>query len=187
MAPKDNDKPIPGESQAAQQEKKQLQDAAANVTKAAAKLHEKLGERLGGMPLNRFITKDELRAMKEEVDGVDDLFAKEERDLLRDAEVRIMKYDPNGLLTDVTDRVRPEHLRPEDIADVRVEPGLTIPRNADGKLDQEGALDLLTKLLSGGRRRAYSTSFDDRLAQLQLKEMENVINEADKTLEHWKK
>lgn len=156
-----------------------ISGAAADVTKAA--------EKFNGIPLNRFITKDELKRMKEDVDGVNDLFDKQERDLLKELEVRVMKYDPNGRITDVTDKIRPGDIRPEEIVDVRADRNLPLPRNADGKLNQEGALDLLTALLGGGRGRRATPYFDERRQKLELDEMEAAINDAEKILQHWKK
>jgi hypothetical protein len=181
---KDDDKP----EQPVEQAQQQTADVAKNVVKAAANLNERLkAAKIGDTPLNRFMTKDDLRAAMREVNEVDDLFDKQEKDLLKDIEVRVMKYDPNGRMTDVTDRVRPGDIRPEDIVDVRADRGLPLPRNADGKLNQEGALDLLTALLGGGRNRRAPSYFDDRMTKLQMDEMEAAINEADKILEHWKK
>jgi hypothetical protein len=177
---KDDDKPMPGE-QPVQKAQEQIAEAAEDVNKAAEKFNSL-------PPLNRFMSKSDLRAAMREVGEMDDLFDKQEKDLLRGiAEVRVMKYDEAGRMTDVTDKIRPGDLRPEDIADVRIDRGLPIPRNADGKLDQEGALDLLTKLLSGGVRSRRTSSFDDRMSKLQMDEMEAAINDAEKILEHWKK
>lgn len=159
------------------QAQQKIHDAAQGVTKAA--------EKFNGIPLNRFITKDELKRLKQDVEGTDDLFAREEQDMLKDIEVRVMKYDPTGRMTDVTDRIRPGDIRADQIADIRADRGLPIPRNADGKLDQEGALDLLTALLSGGRRGVRLSP--EAVVQRQMREMEVVLDEAGKTLEHWKK
>lgn len=173
-----DDKPTPEGQPEVQQAQQQIDAAAQDVTKAA--------EKFGGVPLNRFMSKDDLRMTMREVDSMDDMFRKQEKAMTENLDVRVLKVDPSGRMTDVTNRVRPEDIPHNLIKDFRAEPGVEIPRNADGSLNREEALSMLTSLLGGGRSRKEQV-YAEATSQRQIRAMEAAISEADKLLEHWKK
>jgi hypothetical protein len=129
---------------------------------------------------------------KKGVDDLDDEFSEEEvfqkeslvdflRGKLREAEVRVMKIGPKGEFIDVTDKVNPKDIRPEDIASIRTEDdGRTFPlgRNRQSK---EAAYQVLQRMVPGLRPEATSNKSES------IRQMELTLNESDKILEHWKK
>jgi hypothetical protein len=92
-------------------------------------------------------------------------------------EIRVMQVGPDGLLTDVSDKVNAKDLKPEDISGIQTENGRTIPIGQS----REAAYRLLQELLtSASAASQFGTSES-------IRRMELVLAESDKILEHWKK
>jgi hypothetical protein len=127
---------------------------------------------------------DALEAAEDKWDGVQ----KDVEDLdkgFKDMEnnsigVRVMQVGPKGELTDVTDKVNPRDLRPEQIADFRTEGAMSIPLGPDGRIDREAALDILSKIMKKSGKSSGSSSEEA------MKRMEAALNESDRILEHFK-
>jgi hypothetical protein len=100
--------------------------------------------------------------------------------------VQVLKVGADGRLTDVTDKVNPRDIRPEQITEIRGDAMNRIPTRPDGTIDKEAAMNLLSLLVGGTsstrlRRNASDTSAES------IRRMEKTLAESDKILEHWKK
>jgi hypothetical protein len=100
-----------------------------------------------------------------------------------DVEVRVLQVDPRtGRTTDVSDRVRPTDLKPEQIKAFDSSDGsVRIPRLPDGTVDREAAMDMLAQLVMGDRL-GGKTRPDPK-----IQEMEALLKETDKILAHWRR
>jgi hypothetical protein len=123
-----------------------------------------------------------------EIDDLDTEFMTEEQavDRLRRKfeSVRVMQIGPNGVLTDVSDKVNPSDLRPEHIAGVQTEDGRTFPLGRTPQ-NREAALRFLQDIMPG-LRLSTGTSAKDSTSN-SIRRMEAALAEGDKILEHWKK
>jgi hypothetical protein len=127
----------------------------------------------------------ELEQVQQSIDALDKEFDAEESfvDKLKskfkkgEVAVRVMQVGPDGRLIDVSDKVNPEDLRPEDISRVQTDDGRTLDRNPQSR---EAALQLLRELESLPRKARNSTTES-------IRQMELALAESDKILEHWKK
>lgn len=140
---------------------------AAHVLAAARKLF--------GNPDRDRIANNLLDDTLREVDDMDLAFDEEEKAMNTD--VKILEIGPNGQLTDVTGRVSPRSLRPEQIADFRLD-GRSLPTGSDGRIDKAAALDLLSQIMGKERGNTKDAA---------MKRMEATLAESDRILEHWKK
>ena len=135
----------------------------------------------------------------EAVDALDEAFNADEEEtfahVLRskfssdDVEVRVMQVGPNGRLTDVSDKVNAKDLRPEDISGVKIEDKKTVHSLGRNPQSRETAFRLLQELLPGLKTQLKS-GFDPArggATSKSIKEMELVLAESDKILDHWKK
>ena len=99
-----------------------------------------------------------------------------------DVDVRVMQIGPNGTLIDVSDKVNPKDLRPDQIGGIQTADGrpLSLGRNPQSR---EAALRLLQEMLPGLRLgiEPKSTTANS------IRKMEEALGESDKILEHWKK
>jgi hypothetical protein len=166
-----------------------------DVAKAKAKMGEgaravgKAAERVLRIPMDaetRFGADWDKSA--NELDALDKEFAADEEenfvDVLKskfrkgEVDVRVMQLGPDGRLTDVSDKVNPKDLKPEDIGGIQTDDGraLAIGRNPQSR---EAALRLLQELLPMPLGQ-YRTSES-------IRRMELVLAESDKILAHWKK
>jgi hypothetical protein len=116
-------------------------------------------------------------ATKAEVDSMDKQFQGE------DITVRVLQIGPDGKLTDVSEKVNPKDLRPEQIAEMRSDT-LSIPMGKDGKIDREAAKELLAQIMgSGSYRPSQGTSPTTSIA---MSKMEAALAESDKIIKHFK-
>lgn len=131
---------------------------------------------------------DDWDATVEDVDSLDNEFETENmlnkimEKFERGASVRVMQIGPNGALTDVSDKVSPKDLRPEQISGIHTESGTTLTRNPQNR---EAALKLLQELLPGLRPGLLNPPKGTQSTSIRL--MEKALAESDKILEHWKK
>ena len=103
-----------------------------------------------------------------------------------DVDVRVMQLGPNGSLVDVSDKVGPKDLRPENFAGIQTEDGRVLmgPTGlGPSPRSQETALRLLEQILPGFK---ISNSGKDSTTN-SVRRMEAALLESDKILEHWKK
>jgi|SRR5271166_3079743 len=106
---------------------------------------------------------------KSRVQGMDQEFA--------DVEVRVMQIGPDGRLTDVSDRVSPRDLRPEQIEGFQSSDGsVRLPRRPSGEIDHEATLDLMAQLV--GIKRDIKAAGPSPA----MREMEVLLAESDKLL-----
>ena len=155
----------------------------------AAKTVSTIGSRLerlfsGNMPWGKAM---------HDVDDLDAEFDKEEvMNTLRQkldqgaVDVRVMQIGPNGSLVDVSDKVNPKDLRPEEFAGIQTEDGRVLmgPTGlGPSPRSQETALRLLEQILPGFK---ISNSGKDSTTN-SVRRMEAALLESDKILEHWKK
>jgi len=94
-----------------------------------------------------------------------------------DIDVRVMRVGPNGQLTDVSDRINARDLRPEQIADVRLD-GKSLPVGSDGRIDKDAALSLLAQIISGSPFGSPSENA--------MRRMEAALAKSDRILAHFK-
>src|SRR5271157_542882 len=106
---------------------------------------------------------------KSRVNSMDQEFA--------DVEVRVMQIGPDGRLTDVSDRVSPRDLRPEQIEGFQSSDGsVRLPRRPSGEIDHEATLDLMAQLV--GIKRDIKAAGPSPA----MREMEVQLAESDKLL-----
>lgn len=99
-----------------------------------------------------------------------------------DVEVRVMQVGPDGRLTDVSDRVSPRDIRPEQIEGFQSSDGsVKLPRRPSGEIDHEAALDLLGQLV-GRTRFPNRRPIEETASTAAMKEMEDLLTESDKIL-----
>jgi hypothetical protein len=138
-----------------------------------------------------------------DVDAMDKAFGEEEvlqresfinfmKDKLRSGEheVRVMQIGPKGELIDVTDKVKAEDLKPEDIRGIQTDDGKTVSLGRNPQ-SREAAYQALQRMLpglqplpprlSGWTPRPVSGKSES------MRRMELILEESDKLLEHWKK
>lgn len=145
--------------------------------------HEELGRKLFG----------QWDRARKDVDDLDAEFEKSEKDererlmqgieqKLKEGglEVRVMQIGPDGRTRDVSDKVSPRDLRPEQIGGIQTEDGKTISLGRNPQ-SRESALRLLQDLLgrSGAPEGTASSS--------SMRKMEETLAESDRILQHWKK
>jgi hypothetical protein len=150
---------------------KRDEDAQA-VIDAAKKLFGKRGDREITDALD-----GQMNTVQNDVDELDKGFKDMETNPIG---VRVMQVGPKGELTDVTDKVNPRDLRPEQIADFRMEGGMNIPLGSDGRIDREAAMELLSKIMGKGGKSSGSSSEEA------MKRMEAALSESDRILAHFK-
>lgn len=169
---------------------------------SGAKAVGKAAKNLLRIPVDTYIGR-KWGETSDDVSALDKEFSKEEKlnDLRKkleagDVEVRVMQVTPSGRLKDVSDKVNPKDLNPDDLVGMDIEtgtrqPGVYVPRS------REEALQLLQEILPG----KYSTSNDkiaSRVEQMRrlkaqeqqsesMRRMEATLADSDKILEHWKK
>ena len=117
------------------------------------------------------------------VNGIDKQFKDQDmknKANIGDVDVRVMQVGPNGL-TDVTDRINPRDLRPDQIADFRTDGSMTIPLGPDGRIDKEAAMSILTRIMGTDNVRSGRNSSEES-----MRRMEAALAESVKILQHWK-
>jgi hypothetical protein len=145
--------------------KKEMADGAAAVEKAAKNLTVPID--FGKSPLEA-----EWSSVRDTVSQLDREFA--------DVEVRVMQVGPDGRLTDVSDKVSPRDIMPEQIERFDSSDGsVRLPRRMNGEIDHDAALDLMGRLIGVSRFPGKETSPTSAAA---CKEMETLLAETDKTL-----
>lgn len=136
---------------------------------------------------------ENLDLILDEIDQMDKQFQEEDRklkmgksfvDVLKnrfsegDAEVRVMQIGPNGTLIDVTEKVNPKDLRPEQIEGVQTEEGIvTVGRGQN----REAAMRELQRLLPTLKLSKQGSTTEESIRRMEL-----VLAESDKILNHWK-
>ena len=146
---------------------------ARSVINAAKKLFGKREDHSVSDALN-----SQMDATKAEVDSMDQQMAMDQ-----DITVRVLQIGPDGKLTDVSEKVNPKDLRPEQIAEMRSDT-LSIPMGKDGKIDREAAKELLAQIMgSGGYRPSQGTS---PTATVAMQKMEAALAESDRIIKHFK-
>lgn len=139
--------------------KQEMAAAADSVNKAAKNLM---------VPMDISVGNDWDQA-KSRVQSMDQEFA--------DVEVRVMQIGPDGRLTDVSDRVNPRDLRPEQIEGFQSSDGsVRLPRRPSGEIDHEATLDLMAQLV--GIKRDIKAAGPSPV----MREMEVLLAESDKLL-----
>lgn len=183
--------------------KKKEDDMNDDVTKAqseAAKGARAVGSAAKALTDLRFATdtlfapSDEWGEIGEDVDMLDEEFMKEEvRNLKQkfesgDMEVRVMQVGPNGSLIDVSDKINPTDLRPDQIGGILSEKDLVDQTPTRSPRNREAALALLKQILPGFGS-SSSSNAESRESQTanSIRRMEATLAESDKILEHWKK
>jgi hypothetical protein len=150
---------------------------AAAVNAAAKKLFGKREDHSIGDLLN-----GDWENTKQQIDDVDKQFKDQNMANNDIIDVRVMQVGPNGQLTDVSDKINPRDLRPEQIADMRSDGSLSIPLGSDGRIDKEAAAAILARIMGTGSVRDAKSSSEEA-----MRRMEVTLAESDKILEHWKK
>lgn len=139
--------------------KQEMASAADAVNKAAKGLVVPIDTSLG----------NDWEQAKSRVQSMDQEFA--------DVEVRVMQIGPDGRLTDVSDRVSPRDLRPEQIEGFQSSDGsVRLPRRLNGEVDHEATLDLMAQLVGMKRQ------IRDAGPSPAMREMEVLLAESDKLL-----
>jgi hypothetical protein len=100
-----------------------------------------------------------------------------------DVDVRVLSIGPDGRLTDVSDKVNPRDIRPEQVSELR-ENGVPLSKNPR---TAEAAMEALQRMLPGLRTRDTIKSGPGNSTAESIRRMEIVLAESDKILEHWKK
>jgi hypothetical protein len=96
-----------------------------------------------------------------------------------DVEVRVLQLGPNGQLMDVSDRVNPRDLLPEQIEGFQSSDGsVRLPRRSNGEIDHDAALDFMSQLI-GVNRRIRKAETESTAA---MREMEVLLAESDRLL-----
>jgi|SRR5271157_5540538 len=120
----------------------------------------------------------EMEGTKAEVDDMDKQFQDQ------DVTVRVLQIDPHtGALTDVSEKVNPKDIRPDQIAEMRSDT-LSIPMGRDGKIDKEAAKALLAQIMGSSSYRPSQGISSTSTAAMQ--KMEAALAESDKILRHFK-
>jgi hypothetical protein len=142
--------------------------------------------------LEDILTEDAMRETLAKIDDFDEEVKTLEAadkgdfvDVLKDkfrrgeVQVQVMQIGPDGRLIDVSDKVNPRDLRPEHIEGIMTEDGrkVSIGRNPQSR---EAAFQLLKDLAALPRKTVDSTAES-------IRRMEEVLEESDKILEHWKR
>jgi len=151
---------------------KRDEDAQA-VIDAAKKLFAKRGDREITNALD-----GQMNSVQQNVDELDKGFKDMENNPIG---VRVMQVGPKGELTDVTDKVNPRDLRPEQIADFRTDGAMSIPLGPDGRIDREAAMDILSQIMGKGGSKSPRNSSEEA-----MKRMEAALSESDRILAHFK-
>lgn len=174
------------------------------VNKAARVVNDAVDaeiERVARRKIDSIFGKQDWAQTQQEVNALDEEFKADEgatfADVLKnkfrsgDVEVRVMRIEPDGTYTDVSDKVSPKDLRPESVEGIQIGDSRTpIGRNPQSKAD---ALRLLQELLPALQQRQRSqlrSGFDlsrGGATSESIRKMELVLAESDKILEHWKK
>lgn len=146
-------------------------DDAKNVINAAKRFTAKLRD-----------FKDSTKAQDIQMEGTQaEVNAMDQQFQDQDVTVRVLQIDPHtGALTDVSEKVNPKDIRPDQIAEMRSDT-LSIPMGKDGKIDREAAKALLAQIMAGGNYRpSQSTS------TAAIEKMEAALAESDRILQHFK-
>ena len=157
-------------------------DEAKSVIEAAKKLlnrrDSKLGDTLMGLDGVDMGMDQAMNQAQRQVNEMDRQFADTE------ATIRVLQVDPvTGKETDVTNKVNPKDIQPEQIADMRSDT-LSIPMGKDGKIDRDAARDLLSRIMtSSSYRPSQGVSPTTATA---MKKMEVALAESDRLLKHFK-
>ena len=103
-----------------------------------------------------------------------------------DVDVRVMQVGPGGVLTDVSDKVNPKDLRPDQIGGVQTPDGRisSLGRNPQSR---EAAMRLLQEILPGLKLSGGYAGETKATTANSIRLMEQALAEGDKILEHWKK
>lgn len=99
---------------------------------------------------------------------------------LGDIDVRVMQIGPDGRLTDVSDRVNPRDIRPEQIEGFQSsDNSVRLPRRPSGEIDHEATLDLMAQLVGINRqiRQELQTG-----PSPEMRKMEVLLAESDTLL-----
>jgi hypothetical protein len=100
-----------------------------------------------------------------------------------DIEVRVMQIGPDGRLTDVSDRVNPRDVQPEQIEGFTSSDGsVNLPRNPRGEVDSDAALDFMGQLLGINRRSRRAGIGTLTESTEAIKAMEVLLADSDKIL-----
>jgi len=103
-------------------------------------------------------------------------------------QVRVMKYEADGRMTDVTDKVNPRDLSSNNITDFGFE-GIPVPTMPDGQLNRAAALELLRQVITSGNGLAIPGGRERGGLPLKspaIQRMEATLEESEKILKHWR-
>lgn len=159
--------PVPPSPDDVAKMKQEMADGAKAVNDAAGKLT---------VPMN---SASGLEAAWSSVrDGVNQL----DQGFNDDLDIRVMQVHPNGRLTDVSDKVNPRELRPEQIQGFDSSDGsVRLPRRANGEIDHDAALSLMGQLL-GINRQIRQERQESPRSNAAMQEMEKLLADSDKIL-----
>jgi hypothetical protein len=168
--------------------KADLNEKARAVTKAVSPLAESLLRKPVEVNASDFTwdqTVDDVNTLDKEFQKESLVEALRNKFRTGEMEVRVMQMGPGGRLTDVSDRIKPEDLKSEDIGGIQTEDGSILPlgRNPQSK---EAALRMLQDLLRGKASSRSTKPGESITSEQSLKHMEIVLAESDKILNHWK-
>lgn len=99
-----------------------------------------------------------------------------------DIDVRVLKMGPNGQLNDVTDRVSPRDILPEQIERFDSSDGsVQLPRRSNGEIDHDATLDFMSRLIGINRsiRRPGGMAPESTAA---MREMEELLAKSERIL-----
>lgn len=170
--------------------KGKIAESARAVGKAAEKLTVPMSDLHFGRDWDK--ASSDVDALDKEFNGEEAIQKEDIVDFLRsklrsgEHEVRVLQVGPQGGLIDVSDRVRAQDLRPEDIGGIQTEDGKTVPLGRDPQ-NREAAYRALQEILPNLKERASWKPRPQTGKSRSVREMELVLEESDKILEHWKK
>jgi hypothetical protein len=167
-------KPITNDPDEVEKVRRIASGSAATVNAAAKKLFGRREDHSIGDLLN-----GDWEDTKQHIDEIDKQF--KDQSMSGDIDVRVMQVGPNGTLTDVSDKINPRDLRPDQIADMRSDGSMTVPLGPDGRIDKEAAMSILARIMGSERVRDAKSSSEEA-----MKRMETTLAESDKILQHWK-
>lgn len=158
--------PVPPDPNEIVKLKQQIADGANDVAKAFA-----------GMPASIPLNVDNDRSWLDAQQAVSRL----DREF-SDVEMRVLQVGPDGRLTDVSDKVNPRDIRPEQIEGFQSSDGsVRLPRNPNGEVDREATLDIMAQLV-GISRNIRRPREEANVSTAATREMESLLAESTKLL-----
>lgn len=137
-----------------------------NMIAAAKRLSEKFQD----FKLRRPEGDGAMDVTKAEVDAMDQQFQDD------DVTVRVLKINPSGKLTDVSENINPAGGAAPD----------TMAMGNAGKIDREVVKDMLARIMKGSSYQPSQIIGRDKEESIAMQRMEATLAESDKILPHFK-